>query len=50
MNVRLPPELIDQIDVRRQEKGLSRDLWVERVIRAAFRNLGTPTQDTIRKN
>ena len=36
MNVRLPADLVDQIDERRARLDLSRDVWVERVIRHAL--------------
>lgn len=32
MNVRLPENLVDEIDRRRNLKGLSRDKWVERAL------------------
>lgn len=38
MNVRLPTDLIAQIDVRRAHKDLSRDQFVERALRFALAN------------
>lgn len=42
MNVRLPEDLIAQVDLRRARKDLSRDAWVERAIRYALANSPTP--------
>lgn len=36
MNVRLPRDLLEQIDARRAVKDLSRDKWVERALRFAL--------------
>lgn len=41
-NVRLPVDLIAEIDARRQKKDLSRDAWVERAIRYAIANAPKP--------
>lgn len=36
VNVRLPVELVEQIDARRHRKDLSRDSWVERALTFAL--------------
>lgn len=36
LNVRVPPDLIDQIDARRAVKDMSRDRWVENALRFAL--------------
>lgn len=48
MNVRLPEDLIESIDTRRQRKGLSRDAWVERALRYALRATDrTPASEAV---
>lgn len=52
MNVRLPPELIDEIDDRRSARSLSRDQWVERALRFALHHNPaprTPTRTAVRR-
>lgn len=44
MNVRLPPDLIDAIDARRAERGLSRDEWVSRALTFALDARQTTTR------
>lgn len=36
VNVRLPVDLVEQIDRRRTRKDLSRDQWMERAVRFAL--------------
>lgn len=51
MNVRLPADLIEQIDARRARLDLSRDAWVERALRyaiAAPPSIRTETARTVR--
>lgn len=42
MNVRLPADLIEQVDARRARKDMSRDTWVERALRYALANSPAP--------
>lgn len=42
MNVRLPVDLIEAIDVRRARKDMSRDLWVEKALRFALAHHPAP--------
>lgn len=49
MNVRIDPDLIEEIDSRRDRLSLSRDVWVERALRYALRAQPSPrtaTRDT----
>ena len=51
MNVRLPGDLIDQIDSRRARLDLSRDAWVEKALRYAIAvppSARTETGSTVR--
>lgn len=53
MNVRLPQDLIDQIDERRSHRSLSRDQIVERMLRFALTHNPpprTPTRATLHRS
>lgn len=43
VNVRLPADLVDRIDARRAEVGISRDAWMERALEYALQRPRTST-------